>query len=472
MKGFVPTPAAIVDVMVARLLNGVELRPEHDVLDPGCASGPFIEGILRWCAARKVAPPRIVGVELDPHRAGEARERFRDDPNVEIREQDFLARDHGRFDFVVGNPPYVSITGLSSVERERYRRDYESARGRFDLYLLFFEQALRSLRDGGRLVFITPEKFLYTATAAPLRRMLARLQVEEVRLVDEETFSGFVTYPTITTVTKRRAHDPTILIDRQGQRRSVRLPEGGGSWQPLLHGTDGCTAGATLGDIVDRLSCGVATGADEVFVQATSGLDDELRRFAYPTIAGRQLDPACASWTSTTSILVPYAASGELLPEARLGALRAFLHEPSRRAKLLQRTCTARKPWYAFHDNAPLPDILRPKLLCKDIAAKPHFWIDRDGTLVPRHSVYYIVPKDPRQLEALRDYLSSEDACAWLNAHCQRAANGFLRLQSHVLKRLPIPAGLVSVAPRRAGSTRVTNNQMELPMPEPHAHAV
>ncbi|MGH7962042.1 MAG: hypothetical protein ACRERD_09485, partial [Candidatus Binatia bacterium] len=52
---------------------------------------------------------------------------------------------------------------------------------------------------------------------------------------------------------------------------------------------------------------------------------------------------------------------------------------------------------------------------------------------------YYIVPTDPSCLDALEQYLGSPSAQHWLRGHCQRAANGFLRLQSHVLKRLPLP---------------------------------
>jgi adenine-specific DNA-methyltransferase len=73
----------------------------------------------------------------------------------------------------------VPITGLSEDERRSYRQRYTTATGRFDLYLLFFEQALRLLKPGGRLVFITPEKFLYVRTAEPLRRALGAVAVEE-----------------------------------------------------------------------------------------------------------------------------------------------------------------------------------------------------------------------------------------------------------------------------------------------------
>ncbi len=145
------------------------------------------------------------------------------------------------------------------------------------------------------------------------------------------------------------------------------------------------------------------------------------------------------------SLLVPYEREGGLLKEEDLGPLKEYLTQPGRREKLLARTCVARKPWYSFHENPPLRDILRPKLLCKDITPEPFFVVDRQGDIVPRHSVYYIVPNDPNELDALAAYLNSPRAVAWLKSNCQRAAKGYIRLQSHVLKRLPVPARLPKV---------------------------
>jgi hypothetical protein len=130
------------------------------------------------------------------------------------------------------------------------------------------------------------------------------------------------------------------------------------------------------------------------------------------------------------------------------------LRAPARKSLLDARTCAARKPWYSYHDNAPLNEILRPKILCKDISPTPFFVADNDGEIVPRHSTYYIVPKDPTQIPELVEYLNSRAAARWLLAHCQRAANGFLRLQSGVLKRLPVPDALAG--------TRRTARQLEI----------
>jgi hypothetical protein len=119
-----------------------------------------------------------------------------------------------------------------------------------------------------------------------------------------------------------------------------------------------------------------------------------------------------------------------------------------------------RKPWYAFHETPPLPEILRPKILCKDITERPHFWIDREGSVVPRHSVYYIVPADVAIIERLCTYLNSPEAARWLAEHCQRAASGFLRLQSNVLKAMPIPHGLAGTRRRKP----VSPSHTQLPL--------
>ncbi len=94
-----------------------------------------------------------------------------------------------------------------------------------------------------------------------------------------------------------------------------------------------------------------------------------------------------------------------------------------------------------------MSDLLRPKILCKDISKKPCFWADKDAKFVPRHSVYYIVPNDPEIIDELVDYLNSIEAQNWLEDHCHRAANGFLRLQSTVLKKLPVPVARAPAGP-------------------------
>jgi hypothetical protein len=143
-------------------------------------------------------------------------------------------------------------------------------------------------------------------------------------------------------------------------------------------------------------------------------------------------------------MLVPYTNQGKLLALEELGLLGDYLKQPIMQAQLRRRYCVSMKPWYAFHETPNLVEILRPKILCKDIGERPQFWMDREGCIVPRHSVYYIVPRESVLLKPVLEYLQSMTAQKWLRQNCQRAAKGFLRLQSRNLQRLPIPNSLAS----------------------------
>jgi adenine-specific DNA-methyltransferase len=212
---------------------------------------------------------------------------------------------------------------------------------------------------------------------------------------------------------------------------------------PLIRGSAGHGHDdLILKDLCTRISAGVATGADEVFIRKRKELPIALAKFARPSIAGRELTTKGELSRGQYVILLPYAEDGRLLRETELGPLGHHLATATIHDRLMKRTCVQRKPWYAFHETPPLPEILRPKILCKDIAQKPHFWIDRQGSFVPRHSVYYLVPRDPAIIDRLCAYLNSGNVAAWLSLHCQRAANSYLRLQSSILKRIPVPDDL------------------------------
>lgn len=450
MKGFVPTPTDTVDFMVDRLFRNNPPRRGARLLDPGCGHGAFIQGVVRWCAHHGAHLPTIVGVDLDPDKIKVARRALSGVAAVTLVKGDFLERELGTFDYIVGNPPYVPIEGLSQEERSRYRCLFETARGRLDLYLLFFERALQVLRRNGRLVFITPEKFAYVESARSLRRLLSTYQVEELNYVAEDTFPGLTTYPTITSIVSRSPTKQTDVRFRNGVRRKVVLPPGGESWLAAINDSPRIAGERTLSDLAVRVSCGVATGADSVFLFQRDQLPVGLSRFARPALAGRELQIGRKLPAPSRVLLTPYDSHGRLMPLSRLGPLSDFLRNADIRNRLESRTCVARKPWYAFHETPPFDEMLRPKLLCKDITREPQFWIEPRGDIVPLHSTYYIVPREPTLLEPLADYLNSKSARDWLRANCHRAANGFLRVQSSVLKMLPIPDGFAQ--PRRVAA--------------------
>jgi adenine-specific DNA-methyltransferase len=455
----ISTPAPVVDLMVNKLFLRRRPTASDILVDPGSGRGAFIQGVVRYCRRNSLRPPHIVGVELDFESYKSARRRFAHLPFVELMNEDYLDC-RIPANFIIGNPPYVPITQLNRSYKAHKRDSYETAVSRFDLYLLFFERSLDNLKVNGRLCLITPEKFEYIRTAAPLRRMLARYSVEEIHHVDEDTFSGFVTYPVITTL-EYRMHTTdqlTVVRFRDGHEGKVRLPSDGTAWNCAMYPVPPIdNAGVILADVCKRISAGVATGADDVFVLPRSQLPSNLRKFSFPTLSGRQLALGMAVDANRTDdvILIPYDSEGQLLPEKELGELQKYLRRHKKR--LEQRSCLDRRKrrgirnWYRFHESIPLRDITQPKILCKDIAAEPTFVADVSGKIVPRHSLYYLLPSENVDLAELLAFLRSRLAREWLKANCQRAANSFCRFQSQTMRLLPVPATLHSkIAPRLA----------------------
>jgi len=443
VKGHVPTPDALAEEVVRRVFSDEPPETDDRVLYPGIGTAPFAAAVERVCDDERWEYPDGLGVETNPKHLVEARDRGLS--HVELRERDFLAEDMvdaGGFDYILGNPPYVPIEGLDDDEKQRYKAAFSTAVGRFDLYLLFFERALNMLAQDGILSFVTPEKFEYVDTAAPLRRLLTNesVHVEEIEHIAEDAFTGLVTFPCVTTVRKVRSDAETTVTLRDGSTHTTSLPADGGSWAPSVRDADvaDMESGATLDDVTVRISPGVATGADAVFVmdrdEVPDGRDPEwIRR----TVSGRQLRENDGPYTETVFVC-PYRDDGSLPDEDELGAFGEWAEQ--HRDRLNERSCVTKgKRWYSWHENPPMEDILQPKIVFKDIAKEPKFWPERDGDVVPKHSVYYLVPKEGVPFGELLAYLNSTEARMWMEANCQKAANGFYRLQSRVLQDLPVP---------------------------------
>lgn len=442
MRGHVRTPEELTEKVVRRVFRDNPPVTGDRILYPGCGDAPFAAAVERVCRAEGWPVPDGLGVETNPEYLHDAQQR--NISHLTCRNQDFLKPEMlevGTFEYIVGNPPYVPIEGLDEEEKSRYRSEFSTASGRFDLYLLFFERALSMLSPDGWLSFITPEKFEYVDTAAPLRRLLTgeAIHVEEIEHIPEDTFSGLVTFPCVTTVRHGTESRKTAVKLRDGSSHKASLP-GEESWAASIRNvaTEELQTGATLEDVTERISPGLATGADTVFVMQRSDVPDAVAtEWVRPTVSGKQLHEHDSPYTDSM-FLCPYHDDGQLASENELGAFYDWLAD--RRDRLEDRSCVANgKPWYAWHETPPMEDILQPKIVFRDIAKEPKFWIESRGTVLPKHSVYYAVPRDSVPMDELIEHLNSAEARMWMEANCQRAHNGYYRLQSRVLSELPVP---------------------------------
>jgi methylase of polypeptide subunit release factors len=444
MKGHVPTPESLADKIVRRLFRDAPPASNERILYPGCGDAPFAAAVERLCNEEGWPMPEGLGIETNLAHIKQAKQR--ELTHLTCRQQDFLTPDMldmGEFEYIVGNPPYVPIEDLDEAEKSQYRANFTTASGRFDLYLLFFERALSLLAPDGRLSFVTPEKYEYVDTAAPLRRLLTggEFHVEEIEHIAEDSFEDLITFPCVTTVRHGGTERDTVVRLRDGTSHTTSL-SGEESWAANIRNADldEMKTGVTLGDVTERISPGLATGADKVFVMQKDTVPNAVAdEWIHPTVSGRELSECDGPYTDSVFVC-PYHPDGALATEQELNGTYEWLAD--HRDRLEDRSCVETgKSWYAWHETPPMEDILQPKIVFQDIASEPKFWEEPRGDVIPKHSVYYAIPQDGISLEDLSAYLNSTKARMWMEANCQKAHNGFYRLQSRVLADLPVPKG-------------------------------
>ena len=132
------------------------------------------------------------------------------------REYEPIMKDSG-FDIIIGNPPYVRIQSRDKAESNYFRKKYNSPFGSFDLYVVFLEKALRLLKPGGRLGFITSGKFLKNEYGKKIRQILKDETTIEL-IID---LSELQVFPDATTY-------PVIIVFKKGAGAGYGLWEGGG----------------------------------------------------------------------------------------------------------------------------------------------------------------------------------------------------------------------------------------------------
>lgn len=113
-------------------------------------------------------------------------------------------------DFVIGNPPYVSVHNLGANYDDVKSFTFAQG-GMTDLYLVFYELGLRMLNESGKLCYITPSSWLSSLAATNMRSRIMRDRIL-VGLIDLGHFQAFAGSTTYTMISLFDAtHDKNLI---------------------------------------------------------------------------------------------------------------------------------------------------------------------------------------------------------------------------------------------------------------------
>jgi hypothetical protein len=489
LAGYVPT---------INLVDAIAVEPSAG---EGAFLGPMIRRLLASCRrlGKTIADCEhsILAYELDEGSAARARvlicellERDGVEKQVAnrlanrwVRCSDYLFEDWGlEADFVIGNPPYIRLEDMPETSAAMYRQAYTTMRGRADLYVAFFEAALRQLKQGGVCAFICADRWMRNQYGAELRRLITSgysLQFL-IEMHDAQPFEDEVdAYPAVTVIRRSTQGSAVVATASPGveQAQASRLSDslltlaadrssklatgltaavvntwfkGSDPWPcrtpaqlTLLRRLEEQFIPLESEETQTRVGIGVATGNDHLFITTDSRLVENSRLLKLALV--EDIQTGKLAW-SGHYLIDPWERDG-LVDLQCFPKLAAYFHRHASTIK--KRNVTSKNPhaWFRTIDRVNHSLLNEPKLYIADIKNELSPVLDH-GETYPHHNLYF-VQSELWDLEVLGGLLLSQVAHFFIESYGVRMRGGYLRFQAQYLRRIRIPR--MAAIPERHG---------------------
>jgi adenine-specific DNA-methyltransferase len=178
--GFFVTPPSIIDILIDKTAQ--HTLNISRILEPSCGSCEIVNALIE---SGKYSNAVIDAIEYN-EKVFDSIKDLTFKSTVHIIHQDFLTYDNGKYDLIIGNPPYF-VMSKDDVP-EKY---HEFVLGRPNIFGIFIIHALSMLSKNGILSFIIPKSFLNTAYYSKIRDYI-HLSYTIIDIIDFEDNNDFL----------------------------------------------------------------------------------------------------------------------------------------------------------------------------------------------------------------------------------------------------------------------------------------
>lgn len=146
-------------------------------------------------------------------------------PNLLNNNGDFTG-----FDIVIANPPYLPITMISENEKLIFKKQYQFAKGRFNLFYLFTEVAKVLTKPNAHTNLIVPDRLLLNIQLKEFRKwLLFENQITELISFKDSVFQAVVDSVIVGFLNKTNTLEailakPNISIDILHENEHISIP--------------------------------------------------------------------------------------------------------------------------------------------------------------------------------------------------------------------------------------------------------
>ena len=208
-QGIFFTPKTLRDILFSHIEN---FEPTT-ILEPSCGSGEFLVD-----CRNKYPDASLVGVELEPQLVIAAQSIV---PDAIVYNENFLTWDMNRkFDFIIGNPPFVQTKSVFSG----------ASVGRSNLYIEFLFKCLTyHLNDDGILAMIIPSTIMNGCFSKPTRDLILSKQIMFFDTIRNHTFKDTSAGVSILVMKNISSENPRFNFDGilTNQAEQLRLISSG-----------------------------------------------------------------------------------------------------------------------------------------------------------------------------------------------------------------------------------------------------
>jgi len=429
LKGQIYTPYYIVD----KILDDVGFDNSQvlgkKILDPACGDGRFLEiivkRILKFSEKEnyKTNLEKIYGwdtdeeaIEIAKTKLNEVIKKHNIEINWNLKVQNSLYFYNEKYDFIVGNPPYIRIQHLEQEQRTYIQQNYSFCKsGSTDIYIAFYQLAYKLLAENGICGFITPNTFFNTETAKELRAFFIKnkniKQITNYSAI--QLFSNATTYSAITVFDKKESDSFLFQMantEKTFEERKISFDEIKNQkfWQLSVEKST-IKKGQRLGDICN-IHVGVTTLADKAYI--CKFIEEKEKTFVLLSRIGGEIEiekEICkpiikasllkaGNEAITEYIFFPYKSESDkktIIPELELEEKYPLAYKYLLSVKEILNKRDNGKPnktaWYAFGRSQGLTTSFGKKILFSPMNKKPKFILseNKNATFYSGYCIKY-----------------------------------------------------------------------------------
>lgn len=437
-NGVVFTPEWIADFMIDETFKERIISGNEKILDAGCGEGIFTIlaakkfSILSKKPINKVIEENIYFIDISTDYINKVKETLQNLTKKTITHFNCIVDDYcfhvfdTKFDFIIGNPPYVRIQNLNDRKNDLQRDFITASNGSIDLYFCFFERSFNLLNNNGLICFITPNSHFHSAAGKNLRNILSTHLKMIVNFDHFQVFQNATAYTAITILQKEITSEFLYAnnfvnnfnnIEYKLIKSDTLKPERWSFHDKKYH--DKIIAlnkkYPSLQDIAD-IHYGIATLKDDIYIFSPSLVDNQYLYINNYKIEKELCVPIIKASTykgvnQNLYLIFPYqngvVIPSEIFKNKYPATYKYFLDH---REILENRDKGGGKNYnefYEFGRNQGLKTSFGKKIITSTMNINPHFYVIDDDKF-SFYAGYCIKPRNNGSLNELCDILNSD----------------------------------------------------------------